>query len=180
MVTSPKTGGVREYARHRKALGLTGQSHAAVVKARNQGRLDGALLKDGQIDFAIADRLWQQNTMQTAAATIPDENFAEAHLRKEIALADLRELECRQKQEALISVEDADAAWRELAAIIRTEAAKLCDQAEAIAAETDPTNVRLLLMDATRDVLSRIAERFTERAKEAAAEGAEEQKNGEK
>jgi len=49
-------GGIREYARHRGALGLTGTTHGAVQKAIQRGRIQQ--LSDGRIDFEAADCLW--------------------------------------------------------------------------------------------------------------------------
>jgi len=74
----------REYAAHRKALGLSGQSHAAVGKAIKTGRITAR--PDGKIDAEIADRQWasetnsalqrgevaQQQAVETARQTIAE------------------------------------------------------------------------------------------------------------
>ena len=175
MPDDKQTGGVREYARHRKALGLRGGSHVAVLKLKKQGRLDGALRKDGLIDFAIADRLWEQNTRHATGpaptTSDPDENFAKANLRKEIALADLRELEYEQKRAALIPLAQANAAWRDVVAIVHEETAKIADHSETIAADNDAGTVRLKMMTITDATLNRIADRFAARAAECAEGG---------
>lgn len=57
---------LREYARHRKALGLAGGSAQAVSQAVKKGRLpQSAVLVDGVpkiADAALADREWASNT----------------------------------------------------------------------------------------------------------------------
>lgn len=50
----------REYAAHRKALGLPGQTHSAVGKALKTGRITAR--PDGKIDAAEADRQWATET----------------------------------------------------------------------------------------------------------------------
>jgi hypothetical protein len=50
---------LREYARHRAAKGLPGQTLAAVQKALGTGRIQA---NDGGIDPAAADRAWLANT----------------------------------------------------------------------------------------------------------------------
>lgn len=50
----------RAYAKHRKALGLSGGSEAAVRKALEAGRI--SLLADGTIDPVQADREWGGST----------------------------------------------------------------------------------------------------------------------
>ena len=56
----------KEYAAHRKALGLTGGTHPAVLRAIKDGRLTGrSTRKVGDrwdIDPVIADREWASNT----------------------------------------------------------------------------------------------------------------------
>jgi hypothetical protein len=51
---------LRAYAAHRKALGLSGGSDAAVRKARDAGRI--TVLNDGTIDPVAADAAWGGST----------------------------------------------------------------------------------------------------------------------
>jgi hypothetical protein len=57
---------LQAYANHRKALGLRGTSHVAVLNAINDGRLSApAVRKDGKywvIDPALADGQWASRT----------------------------------------------------------------------------------------------------------------------
>ena len=57
---------LQAYANHRKALGLRGQSHVAVLNAINDGRLtDPAVQRQGRswiIDPALADAQWASRT----------------------------------------------------------------------------------------------------------------------
>jgi len=61
-----RTLGVREYAKHREAQGLTGTTHAAVRKAIEKGRLSRSVTKDAKgwprIDPVIADDEWEGST----------------------------------------------------------------------------------------------------------------------
>lgn len=62
-------GSRRQYAAHRKELGLTGTSHVAVGKAIDSGRIKEG--EDGLIDFEESDRLWAANTTPAGAARNP-------------------------------------------------------------------------------------------------------------
>jgi hypothetical protein len=57
---------MRAYARHRKELGLPGQSHGAVRKAIERETLVGSVSYDGRgramIDFELADEEWANRT----------------------------------------------------------------------------------------------------------------------
>jgi hypothetical protein len=64
-------GSNRQYAAHRKALGLTGGSHVAVGKAIMSGRIAASVGEDGKIDFAMADALWSRNTDAIQGARNP-------------------------------------------------------------------------------------------------------------
>lgn len=64
-------GSNRQYAAHRKALGLPGGSHVAVGKAIRAGRISDAVGEDEKIDFAKADALWSRNTDAIQGARNP-------------------------------------------------------------------------------------------------------------
>lgn len=51
---------LRQYAAHRKALGLSGGTDKAVRKARDAGRI--SVLPDGTVDPVVADREWGGST----------------------------------------------------------------------------------------------------------------------
>ena len=62
--TQQQRGSQRQYALHRKRLGLSGGSHVGVGKAIKDGRI--TLDPDGKINFARADREWEANTKPKA------------------------------------------------------------------------------------------------------------------
>lgn len=57
--------GIREYARHRKSLGLAGASHVAVLAAIKTDRIQ--VDPKGRIDPARADKQWADNTQHAKA-----------------------------------------------------------------------------------------------------------------
>jgi hypothetical protein len=90
-----------------------------------------------------------------------DETLIDAQLRKESALANLRELEFQQKQGDVIPVAMASAAWAQLCQMVRQKLSALpnalCDQ---LAAMTDPTEVRLFLIRETDRCAAQLADDF--------------------
>ena len=63
-------GGVRAYARHRRAKGMTGTTHRSVQAAIKRKRLDKSVsVVDGVplIDFEQADQEWADNTQHLKA-----------------------------------------------------------------------------------------------------------------
>ena len=59
------TGGIRAYAKYRRARGLPGGNHESVRRAIASERLERSVrIVDGatRIDFALADREWADNT----------------------------------------------------------------------------------------------------------------------
>ena len=94
-----------------------------------------------------------------------DETLIDAQLRKESALANLRELEYAQKQGDLIPVRDALNAWSVLVQLVRTKIGGMANAcADQLAAITDPTEVRMFLMRETDDRLSHLANDFRQAA----------------
>jgi hypothetical protein len=67
---------LQAYAAHRKRQGLRGQTHVAVIKAIDSGRLtEPAVRKAGNrwhIDPALADAQWADNTNATSAPDLPE------------------------------------------------------------------------------------------------------------
>jgi hypothetical protein len=101
---------LRAYARHRKKLKLPGGTLSGVQKAVAQGRIQ--LDPDGLIDADSADRLWRERTAPTGdhhptTNDHPDEvvSFPEARRRKELALAQQREMEVAQLRGRLIPLD---------------------------------------------------------------------------
>lgn len=103
-----------EYARLRRARGLTGGSANSVSTALRIGRIKSA---NGLIDSGQADRDWIANTNRNkqrhpkVESELIDESMSEAQTRKEIALANLRELEEAEKRGLMIEAEDVRKAW---------------------------------------------------------------------
>lgn len=64
-------GSLRAYAEHRKRRQLDGQSHVAVAKAIEAGRIDAPDPDTGWIQFALADKQWADNTLPTGGKTAP-------------------------------------------------------------------------------------------------------------
>lgn len=68
---------LKQYADHRKSLGLRGQSHVAVINAIKDGRLsEPAVVRNGNrwvIDAALADQQWGARTNPEGASTLPTE-----------------------------------------------------------------------------------------------------------
>lgn len=112
-------GNQAEYAKHRKAHRLRGETEAAVSQAMSAGRLQSAIRKDGLIDFAIADKLWsagrapQVEFKRTEAEPATDHGavFLRAKARRETAEADLAELKARKAQGDLVAVDEARKTW---------------------------------------------------------------------
>lgn len=69
---------LQSYANHRKSLGLRGQSHVAVLKAINEGRLSSpAVERQGRgwvIDPVLADAQWAGRTDPTGAPQAPNQD----------------------------------------------------------------------------------------------------------
>jgi hypothetical protein len=76
-----------------------------------------------------------------------------ARRRKEIALADLREMEARKRRGELIEVEAARKQWAEGLAMIRDRILALPDRLGARLAQRDELSVRALLRDELEEAL---------------------------
>jgi phage terminase Nu1 subunit (DNA packaging protein) len=119
---------LREYARRRKAAGLTGGSLRAVQEAIANGRLDKSLTRDRKKirDTKLANKEWAAATKAdyvpitgpAAAPAIATEavkaspasnSLAEARTRREAAQADLRELELKRHRGELVPSKDFEA-----------------------------------------------------------------------
>lgn len=120
----PALMGIREYARHREARGLTGATHGAVQAAIRSGRLVKAVV-DGRINAAIADAEWAGTTLEdrvpltgpTAPVSAPDDDdelpadvpsLKESRARREAAEAALAEIELAEKRRELVLAADVE------------------------------------------------------------------------
>jgi hypothetical protein len=113
----------REYAAHRKEMGLPGGSQSAVNRAIQSGRLTASVTKDAagrtRIDPAKADREWAATTRseyvpQTgptspAGASESTPELAESRARHEAAKAALAELELQEREGGLVSAAEVKA-----------------------------------------------------------------------
>lgn len=83
-MATPKTEHLSQsaYARHRRALGLSGTTHGAVQRAIESGRLDQSLVMVGGVakirNAAAADSEWEANTR--ARAPEPERFRAQPHV----------------------------------------------------------------------------------------------------
>ena len=110
-------------------------------------------------------RGWSDDEIIAGVQATKNETLIDAQLRKESALANLRELEYAQKQGDLIPVRDALNAWSVLVQLVRTKIGGMANAcADQLAAITDPTEVRMFLMRETDDRLSHLANDFRQAA----------------
>lgn len=161
---------LRAYARRR------GVSAEAVSKAIMSGRLQASVVTVGGApkigDVELADREWEANTQPRAdiprgdppedgAAKVPNYNesraIREAHAaRREGALADLAEIEVREKLEELVPVDEARAYIVDRFAIVKTKIlgvpTRVAQRFPHIATELEPVVDEFL-----REVLEELA-----------------------
>jgi hypothetical protein len=153
------------YAKHRKAQGLRGTSHVAVLKAIESGRLtEPAVRKVGarwQIDAPLADAQWAGNTnnMPDSGTELPEPpntrqphpegggpSLAQAKRAKAVYEAELTRLQLMREKKELLLVEEVKREAARLARQVRDllliiparNAAKLCTM-------QDQEEIRLLL-----------------------------------
>lgn len=114
-------GNQAEYAKHRRALKLRGETEAAVSQALATGRIKAAVRPDGLIDFAEADRLWAASRVPRVEFAPADEDpesgaekkadagveFLKAKARRETAEADMAELKAAKARGELVDVGEA-------------------------------------------------------------------------
>jgi hypothetical protein len=115
---------LQAYAAHRKAQGLRGTSHVAVLKAIESGRLTEPAVRkvDGRwhIDATLADQQWAGNTDPRGALPPPPApidtrqphpagggpSLAEAKRAKAIYEAELTRIELQRTKKELISADE--------------------------------------------------------------------------
>ena len=165
---------LQQYANHRKALGLRGQSHVAVIRAIDSGRLYPPAVQkvDGGwvIDATLADAQWAGNTdpndrgqgvstaappsqLQPQAAGDPAApraagapSLAVSKQVKAAYEAKLAELEYKEKSGNLVLADDVKKAASRLARTLRDLLLGIPNRnAARLAAMADPDEVRALL-----------------------------------
>src|SRR5215467_14383499 len=149
-------GGVRAYARHR------GIDPMSVEKAIKSGRITHDA--DGEIDFEIADRDWEQNTRP---AMSPDEDngglaqYSRARAIREYYQASLAKIEYEQKVGKLLPKDEVQAAAFNTYRQFREQLLNIPDRVAAIiAAETcmDTKKVHEILTAEVRHALNEFAD----------------------
>ena len=117
---------------------------------------------------------WSDEEIIAGERVVEGENLVGAQLRKEIALADTREIERDQKLGELVSLAESKRAWAMLIQVTRT---KFCAMPNAVAAQVaamiDAGEIRAFL---TREVdrrLEQLAEDFQQAARVALDDGGE-------
>ena len=175
---------LQAYANHRKALGLRGTSHVAVINAYNDGRLsEPAVRREGRswvINAELADQQWATRTdpssqgssdpppinvrtpaRQQPAALPADRGGPSLAVSKQVKAAyeaKLTELEYKERSGEMGNLQD-----------VRKEAARLARQvrdlllivpsrnAAKVAAMSDPEDIRALLQAEIESALRGLA-----------------------
>lgn len=161
-----ETGGMRfdVAARHaaNRAQPVTQPAQPEAEKTA-QAPLAGAVNGTGSGDGAIA---------APASGSGTGERRSDAQARKEAALADLAEMDVKQKRGNLIPKDDVDAALRAFATSVRARLDVLPDQlAPLLAPVSDLDEIHALLAEHARSILAAVADDMG-RAAMAAGQGA--------
>lgn len=113
------------------------------------------------------ERGWTDEEILAGERVVEGESLVQAQLRKETALADLRQLEVDEKRGELIPLAEATASWVALVQLTRAKMTAIpnaiCDQ---LAASTDAGEIRLFLMREIDERLTQLAEEFQETARD--------------
>lgn len=134
-----RTGKQAEIARK------TGKSRALITRKLKQGKL---VEKNGEIDVAASVEAIMED-VQTSG-----ESYAEAQRRKEVALADLRELELAQKSGQLVEVTTAALYLANATKAVQNQLLSIPDKtAPLLAAVTDVRECRDLVLKEIREAL---------------------------
>jgi hypothetical protein len=162
---------LQAYADHRKAHGLRGTSHVAVLKAIESGRLtEPAVRKDGKhwrIDATLADAQWAGNTdTSTAGSAAPQitgdlplppnsrqphpagggPSLAEAKRARAVYQAELTRLEMMRAKGELVLASEVRNRWYENGRTIRDNLISITARiASQLAASSDTREVSRLL-----------------------------------
>ena len=167
---------LREYGSHRKANGLRGQSHAAVLQAIHTGRIaEPAVFKRGChwfIDPALADKQWAVNTRSSTfnsenALSLPASEIAqptwkqeiiEAKVKKAQSIAEREEIALKRQTGKLLHVHDVRNRWHQNAITLRDAFMKLpAALSQDLANETNPKKVESILIAKVVAILQELA-----------------------
>lgn len=171
---SKRRGNASEYARHRKALGLEGETHTAIQRATASGRIKQD--KDGLYDFSKCDAAWSANSRPRAGAKprAPERqeksdtkqepnNFAIARGVKEGYLAGLAKLEYEKRMGNLLPREDVRAAVERTLTQFKAKLLPIGDRLSSeLAIESDPIRCREIVDAPIRDALSDLSKGLTD------------------
>ena len=156
---------LQAYAKHRKAKGLRGTSHVAVLRAIESGRLsEPAVIKEGgrwHIDPTLADEQWAGNTELRSVATLPEPptrtrqapsaggpSLAEARRARTVYQAERERIALLREKGELVPAAEVKARWFEHGRAIRDNLMSIPDRiASQLAASTDAREVHVLLSE---------------------------------
>lgn len=150
----------RGYARSRKARGLPGGTHKAVADAIAAGRIK---LVNGKIDPEQADATWQARTdpakQPSGKQRAPEaEDFFQARARKEVALANLREMDAAKRRSETLNATEVQAGWCEIVQNVRNRLLLIPDKvAPRVAVLSDVLECREVVRREIYDVLNALA-----------------------
>lgn len=168
-------GGLRAYSRHREAHNLPGKTLQAVQDAIASNRI--VRDADGQIDFQMADMMWAANTdkiQQTrahhgmtptgraigdnaVAVVSVEQSWAAARARREVAQAELAELELQKQLGEVVAIEPVLDALTDANIKARTSLLQIPDRLSGqLAAESDAAKVHDLLRAEIENVVREI------------------------
>lgn len=182
MSKAPKSR--KTLTRNRKSSGLSEIARLAEVSPSvvTSRKAHGKLIYDsaGKLDLkASAAAIKRERDARNKQITRPPhrlrkqnsaEPFVFSQARKEAALADLRELEYREKRGTLIDVNEAAKAWASVAQIVRENVMGIPDRiAQELAALTDAKQVRERLLAELRLVLTNLPAQLHDTPKPTAA-----------
>jgi hypothetical protein len=165
-----------EYARHRKAAGMSGGTPAAVLKAIRTGRIS---LIDGKIDPAVADVQWNAHTRKRAdlhvdqpatpasaaqATQAAPSSYADAKTRSEEATAALKELELAKKIGTIVDKAGVERAAYQFGRILQKTLVDVMPSKVAmeLATMTDPWSIECYLREKVRAELAAVSKMSTE------------------
>ena len=120
------------------------------------------------------NRGWSDAEIMSGQVLNSTEDLVDAQRRKEVSLADLRELDLSKRRGELIPLIDVDVAWAALVTITRTGIAGMANACcDSLAAMTDPGEVRAYLIAEIDRRLIHLNEEFSEAARLAVVDGGE-------
>lgn len=126
----------------------TGRSRALITRKAKQGKL---VERDGEIDVEASVQAIIDDVSSTS------ETYAEAQRRKEVALADLRELELAQKSGQLVEVNTAALFLANASKAVTNQLLALPDKlAPLLASITDIREARDLILKEIKQVLENL------------------------